>query len=215
MPNGNSLKSVSDITKVMNTTELEKYITDVKISWGIILASAFIALVVGCLYMYFLRFCAGVFVWLGILIYFVAVALLTIFFYNKAMATQEDADKENPGETKTGLDEDARNLKIVMAIFAAIFVVSLIGLFCLFRTIKLAVAIIKSAAVFVNDVRSIMIVPPVISLCLFLFWSYWIVVFIFLYSVGEISGRSDSPFASVKWSEDTRKMIWYHLFAGL
>ena len=67
----------------MNTSNLEKYFSDIKIAWSIILAGAGIAFLVGFLYMFLMRYCSGLFIWLAILCYFIAIAALAWLFLKK------------------------------------------------------------------------------------------------------------------------------------
>ena len=42
-----------------------------------------------------------------------------------------------------------------------------------------------------------------------------LVVFVYVYSIGDIQKSENGPFGSVKWEPNTRKMLWFWLFAGL
>jgi solute carrier family 44 (choline transporter-like protein), member 2/4/5 len=53
------------------------------------------------------------------------------------------------------------------------------------NNIRLAIAIIKTAALYVKDTPLAMLVPPIFTLIVAAWWSIWIVGFIFLYSWGE------------------------------
>lgn len=101
---------------------------------------------------------------------------------------------------------------VIMIVVAAI---SVLGLICYFNRIRMAIAIIKTAAMFVMETPTVMLVPPTISIILMGFWALWIVALVYLYSVGEIKGSSDSPLATVEWNEDIRYYLIYHLFYGL
>ncbi len=68
---------------------------------------------------------------------------------------------------------------------------------------------------FVAEVKTSFLVPPFISIISLLLWAYWIIAFVFVYSVGDITGSPKGPFASVKWEKNTRYMLAYHIFAGL
>ncbi len=60
-----------------------------------------------------------------------------------------------------------------------------------------------------------LLIPPIFAVISILFWAFWIASFVYIYSVGDIKGRRDSPFASITWTEDTRRMVWFFLFMGL
>lgn len=68
----------------------------------------------------------------------------------------------------------------------AIWLISLIALFCLWNNIRLAIAVIKTATVFMKDVWSALLVPPVIAIIAVAWWIIWVIFFVFVYSVGDI-----------------------------
>lgn len=79
----------------------------------------------------------------------------------------------------------------------------------------MAIAIVKSSAEFMYDVKIIVVVPVIIFIILMLYWAYWIVVFVYLYSLGDIKANSDFPLANVTWDDRVKNLLWYHLFIGL
>lgn len=93
--------------------------------------------------------------------------------------------------------------------------ISILALLCYFSRIRMAIAIIKTAALFVMEVPTVMFVPPVFTIIVMGFWALWITSFFYIYSIGDIKGRADSPFATVTWSENIRYYLIYHLFYGL
>ena len=70
---------------------------------------------------------------------------------------------------------------------------------CFFGKIRLAIAVIKTSAVFIGEVPTVLSIPIIFGVLIIGFWILWIGIFIYLYSVGDISGRTDSPFATIKW----------------
>lgn len=54
----------------------------------------------------------------------------------------------------------------------------------MFNRIRLAIAIIKTATMFVRDVKSAMVVPIFFYLKLLVFFAIWIIGFIFIYALG-------------------------------
>lgn len=49
------------------------------------------------------------------------------------------------------------------------------GLFCVLDKIKLAIAVIKTAALFVRDEFEIILVPPIIAVAVGILWVWWII----------------------------------------
>ena len=97
----------------------------------------------------------------------------------------------------------------------ALIGVSVIAFFILFNKIRLAIAIIKSASVFLIDEPYSLLVPPIFAIITILYWAFWIVSFAYIYSVGTIRGSSSSPFATIEWDQNIRYMLWYYIFMGL
>lgn len=98
---------------------------------------------------------------------------------------------------------------------ATVLLVSFIGVFCIWNSINLAIAVIKSAAVFIGDTPMILLLPPTITIITLAYWALWMVVFVFLMASGEIKSRTDSPMATVVYNEEEKKAMWYWLFGGL
>jgi hypothetical protein len=46
---------------------------------------------------------------------------------------------------------------------------------CMFNKIRLAIAVIKTATLFVRDNFLIILVPPVIAIVLLILWIWWII----------------------------------------
>lgn len=97
----------------------------------------------------------------------------------------------------------------------AIAGLSLFSFICYFQRIRMAIAVVKSAAVFVVETPSVILVPPIFIVITMGFWALWIVSFIYVYSTGKIITNPSTPFASVEWSENIRYYLVYHLFYGL
>lgn len=86
----------------------------------------------------------------------------------KSNASTDPNDKTNASDT-------AQTLEIISYCIFAIWGLSLIGFFCMFEKIKLAIAVIKSAALFVRDNFLIILVPIAITIWVGLLWFWWII----------------------------------------
>jgi len=78
----------------------------------------------------------------------------------------------------------------------------LIGFFFMFGNIKLAIAIIKTAADCVKDNMLMMVVPPVMSIFVFAFWGAWVIGIIYMWSVGTPSKSPDGPYAAMSHTKE-------------
>ncbi len=80
-------------------------------------------------------------------------------------------------------------MKYVAYAMTAALLVSFIGVFCIWNSINLAIAVIKSAASFIGDTPLILLLPPVITVIVLAYWALWMVVFVYLMASGEIKSR--------------------------
>jgi hypothetical protein len=47
------------------------------------------------------------------------------------------------------------------------------------------------------------------------FWAFWVASIIYIYAVGDITGRNDSPFATIKWATNIRYLLLFQIFQGI
>jgi choline transporter-like protein 2/4/5 len=64
----------------------------------------------------------------------------------------------------------------------AICIGSLIGFACIFNKLRLAIAVIKTAAIFLKDEFLIIFLPPVTSVLVVILWIWWLLTAVFVYS---------------------------------
>ena len=98
---------------------------------------------------------------------------------------------------------------ITMIAFAGLSTFSFI---CYFQRIRMAIAVFNSAAVFMVEIQSVILVPPVFIVITIGFWALWIVSFVYVYSTGTIITNPFTPFASVQCSEN---YIYYLIYLCL
>ena len=70
----------------------------------------------------------------------------------------------------------------------AIIAGCIIGFLCMFNKIRLAIAIIKTAAVFLKDQFLIVLVPPATAVFVSALWVWWLLTAVFIYATGTIVG---------------------------
>lgn len=66
-----------------STTDLEKYISDLKTAWATILGSVGAAFIIALIYMIVLRYCSGLITWLSILLFFAGIIAFAILLLQK------------------------------------------------------------------------------------------------------------------------------------
>jgi hypothetical protein len=65
--------------------------------------------------------------------------------------SNSNSKQSTSGKDQTNAADTARSLEIISYCLFAFWGLSLIGLLCLYHKIRLAIAVIKTAALFVND----------------------------------------------------------------
>jgi hypothetical protein len=112
------------------------------------------------LYMLFVRYFSGLIIWISIVAYFIALIILAIFCKVKSqqyykyyydIIINSESKQSTAGKDSTNAADTARTLEIVSYCLFAFWGLSLVGLMCIFNKIRLAIAVIKTAALFVND----------------------------------------------------------------
>jgi len=111
--------------------------------------------------------------------------------------------------------DNADTYKYLGYLVFALVGLSVILIICFYKNIKLAVAIIKAATKYVNEVKTAMLVPPCFAVIDAVWWIVWVYGFIHIYAWGDFSASDSTPFASVSHSDDVNFMIWCYIFMGL
>jgi len=165
----------------------------------VLLIAVGIAFVLAVVYMFLLYCCAKLMIWITFLGFFVLLAIIGGFFYDKANNAFDSGDQ--------------LNYKILAIIFWCIDGALFLLVCCLYDDIQLALTIIQVSGRFIFGNCSVFITPFVAIAFSCLFCAYWIAVVVYIYSIGEVTQYNNTPFASVKWDNNTRNLWYYHLFA--
>lgn len=83
---------------------------------------------------------------------------------------------------------------------------------CCIPQIRLATALVKTASRFIMKTPQIFLVPVAASIFSVIWFVYWLVTYIYIYSVGTLEQNAATPFASIKWEPTTRYVIFYDVF---
>lgn len=182
---------------------VEEWVTDIAKCWTAMFYMLGIAVGVSIVYLIFLRYCVGFIVWTSI---FASFAILAVFgYYIKKVA-----------DDKFGSDDKKKTRKAMIiasyVIYGMIGVLFIIFLF-LYRRIRLAIAVMKSGAIFLKDVPSIIFVPIIMFVLSVCFYTYWILALIYIYSTGDLKD-GNSVVAHVSWSDSTRHSLYFEV-AGI
>lgn len=98
----------------------------------------------------------------------------------------------------------------------AITAASIILIFFMYNRIRLAIAVIKTAALYVKDVPHAMLVPIITSFAVIAWIIIWIVCFVYILATFDSVKKDDAtPFANITYSDKQSVSQWYWLFFGL
>ena len=195
-------EAYDDIVEETGLDAVGEAIADLDHAKWVILIDVFIAFALGVFYMFFVKHCAKVLAWVSIIGCLFLIIGLGAYFWWKAGTYPENT--KNRSELKTWA--------IIAWVCAALY---LIILLCICNQLALALAILEAAAEYVNDAWRALLVPIFGFFVIVLFYVVWIVVAVFVYSVGEITTKEVGgiQYASVKW-EDSTRYAWYYTFFG-
>eukprot|EP01017_Pseudomicrothorax_dubius_P022500 TRINITY_DN24371_c0_g1_i1.p1 TRINITY_DN24371_c0_g1~~TRINITY_DN24371_c0_g1_i1.p1 ORF type:complete len:655 (+),score=109.81 TRINITY_DN24371_c0_g1_i1:198-2162(+) len=218
----------STATKFFDSLDtMNDWISDVKLVWPIFFAVAGIAFLIGFVFMFVMRYCSGCMTWLMIWLFLFSLAGLGYVCYAKAKsletagvaaATQYVNTPTTQGVNDQSSDPQANSRRTLYGLAIALWVldgVALIGLCCIYHKINLAIAILKAGADYMKSTPQVLVVPPIMIATTILFCSYWIVIFVNLYAVGDFHVKGTNALASVKWDTTTRNAVYYHSFGFL
>ena len=186
---------------------LTEGIADIWAVWYVELASIGTAFLLGIIFMFLLRCCAGplIFVCLVGILIFLGGGGAWLYFIGREKY-KDDADTTN-------YDYMTYASYVVWGLAGLYFLI----LLCLCNRIRLGVAIVKATARFIQNTWSLFFIPIVFLLIILAYIAFWFFTAAYIFSVGTIGPR-DSPFSfvtTVKWSDQTRYIFIYHLFGLL
>jgi len=177
---------------------------DLMTTWWIIAASTGIAFVLGFIYLFILKYIAGCLIWLSIILIWLVLAAGGAFLYL--------------GRDNYYPEDEERQKYMLYGAYAVWGILALYTLIilCMCKRIRLGVAVIKTAGMFINNNPHIFLVPPIFLVFILLWMAVWIISALFIFSVGEIVPRDDFVvFTTVVWDKTTRYVFLYYLFGFL
>jgi hypothetical protein len=137
------------------------------------LASAFIALVVGAIYMVILRYLAGFFIWFALGGLFLFLLLLGLFFLFKAEEKKKDLNLIKGTDAQLDQSKDIVGLEALGYLCLAIMVLGILFFISQYKNLKMAIAIIKSATNFIGSNIRVLFIPPILSIFLLAWFALW------------------------------------------
>ena len=199
--------------------KIKTFIDDVIEAWVPIVVCSLLAFVVGILYCYFLRCCAGVIAWLCILGVLGVTGFYGYIFYDGYEKKRKEISeaKALASSIDTSSMETDRNWDcfffIVFWTFAFIWFCVIL---CCYHKISLIIHIIKASSRFINNNILVIFVPifqVVIGIVIFIIWC---VILVFVYTIGTIKRNSSGyPWSVVEQNTFGTTLFYFNCFAIL
>jgi hypothetical protein len=194
---------VTEKTNEVVDTDFGSLIGDVGTSWKLILIMAFGSLLISLVFLWILRLCVGVFVWLAIIAGFlliIASAVLALLYAQKCVGQSvfqsassidsEDAVLSLLSGTSVCTDgfsissESSRTaIQICGYVLFGLAGLYLILILIFRKRIRLAVAINKVASQFIRQNKRTMLVPSLQTIILIGWWALWLVVTVYALTI--------------------------------
>jgi len=173
------------------------------------------AFLIGVVYMIFLRYCSGVLTWAAIICFIAGTAGLGYIFYKKAQTTSDATAGTGSEGSDTTTSSTINSEKIIAYVCWGVSGLTAVAVLCLWNRIRLAIAILKSAAEYVKDTPTIFIVPIITIATLVCFYGYWGLTAVYLVSSGDATQIKGYPFGDFEYSKALQRLLIYHVFGLL
>lgn len=204
----NAVNDLRDTTaKAMADVNVAKY-------WIIMLGG--VALVLGFIWLILLTCFAGFFVWTAIVLIQLLFIAMTVFFgyqYREINKEQERLKAQGRSEDFTNTEKAQKTTLMVLAVVCGIASLIIFFLICFFfQRIQVAVRLIKEAAHAILEMPGIILFPfvPLVLLIGCMFW--FVVIWLFLGTVGTEIGDSNGNFKGYRTDRTLQSMQIYFVF---
>lgn len=156
------------------------------------------------LYLFLIKYILGYIIW-GCL--FISMSILLGSGFYTYFHARPQYDELNP--TYQYLEYASYGLWAVTGIYA-------IGVLCCCDAIRVGIKVVRTTARYVQNNMSIMLLPLVLSFIQMIWFLIWLLAAVYIASIGTPEPREMYPFITeVKWSDETRYVLIYHLFGLL
>jgi hypothetical protein len=204
-----SADTVGNMTTLINSqikTNFASAGSDILTCWVVVIYVMLIAIGLSIIYMIVLRYCVGLVIWVSVILIF--FGLIGFGYYLKYNA---DLNHSDPTDAETYQHQ----IWCSYGCYAGAAIFALIIIFMCQR-IALAIAIMKSAAGFIGDEFSVLLVPIISFVSTLGIIVFWGAALAFLYSSGEVV-KTDKykTFAAVTWDTQTRDLFYFEFVSIL
>lgn len=220
LPDGESvLEGVEQLFKMMNeNNNFGQYMADIQNCWQAVVGMCFGSIVIAIIYVWLLKIIVKPLLYISMVLILVGFILLGGFAWMKkaeyAESRPDGWDDREDGSAMVWKDE--KNFKYAnIGAIVAWCVAALYACFmcCCWKNISLGASIMEAASKFVGSNLRIVLLPILSYIVSFIFFLFWFVATVHLYSIGEAESEPDSPVANIVWDKQNWYIMWYMLFA--
>ena len=173
--------------------------------WEVVLITVGIAVGISLVFLFILRYFVSLALWVSLVL--VITAFGVVGYFLQSMALNQYSGDGHEGTRIT--------LWALAVLFYALALLFLVLTICAKERIDLAVAIMKSAVMFIGDVWKSLLVPITILIISIGVTSLWLVALIYIYSSGTPKECTKCPtFGAVEWDKTLEGLFWFEL-AGI
>ena len=211
---GAGLEMARDIAIVGNVFGwFDKIFSDLRETWRYIVLIAAMAIIICIIFLFLIRWMAGVLVWILILLFICSIFFLAVY-------SKRESDRLKLQEEQTGIKNESfffspHALYVYSIILYIIGGICFLGMIFSVGSITLAIAVLKSSALFIFDNPLVILTPLFHALLMVVHILFGLIVLFYLWSIGTEKPRGNSPFASYDWDEKTTWIGIFHIFSFL
>ena len=207
---------ITNMTDATKTTEIfEEYLADLKNCWKYLLAIAGLAIGLSIFSLMLIRCCAGVMVWMILLLFLGGVFGMAVLCGIESKRLNEISIMQNTQADSSDTYYNSKNLHYLSIFFYVLGGLCTLIIMGSLSKISISIALLKTAAMFVYSNLAILLIPIIVAIVLAAYLILWIVVFLYLWTIGTSTKRENSPFAQIAWDTRTRYIVIFHAFAFL
>ncbi|GAM17171.1 hypothetical protein SAMD00019534_003460 [Acytostelium subglobosum LB1] len=183
--------------------------------WRIIVYGALIAMGLGLLWIFLMRFFAGLITWGTVLGVLACLGLLCYQLYYQWQKAQHTYDQIPPNQRLSIQYDNVIALKVIFIVLCCISGILALIVLAMFSRIRLAVGIIKETSKAIGIMPSIFVFPIFIFAILAAFLVYWTFVGLYLATSGTASYTTEGLFEGFKENKTLTYFQLYHFFGLL
>lgn len=176
-------------------------------------------IVISIIYTYMLKIIVKPLLYVSMVLILIGFILLGGFAFMKRSEYAEskpDGWDSRDTETSTMVWKDEKNFNFatigagvgwgVAALYACFMC-------CCWKNISLGASIMEAASDFVSSNLRVVMLPILSYIVSFIFFLFWTIATVHLYSIGTAEADPNSPVANIVWDKQNWYIMWYMLFA--